>query len=294
LPISPEITETATDNDLFVPTSSSSQLPVTIDSSSILEQNANNLTTTSGQVHSSDLQGNYIQTSVSDDTQAQNIQVSTAQPIVQHIQLQESQQPTSQAQIVQGIAQQTIHGNLQLQLNPGTFLIQAQTVTPSGQITWQTFQVQGVQNLQNLQIQNAPGQQITLTPVQTLTLGQVAAGGALTSTPVSLSTAQLPNLQTVTVNSIDSAGIQLHQGENTVYDVRKEWIEALLAPNTVFVYGDSTLNTNDLTHLRVQVVDEEGDQPHQEGKRLRRVACTCPNCKEGGGRYVTCSVIQCM
>ena len=49
--------------------------------------------------------------------------------------------------------------------------------------------------------------------------------------------------------------------------------------------GDSTLNTNDLTHLRVQVVDEEGDQQHQEGKRLRRVACTCPNCKEGGGRY---------
>ncbi|NXT98800.1 SP3 factor, partial [Buphagus erythrorhynchus] len=46
------------------------------------------------------------------------------------------------------------------------------------------------------------------------------------------------------------------------------------------------LNANDLTHLRVQVVDEEGDQPHQEGKRLRRVACTCPNCKEGGGRYV--------
>ncbi|XP_053925899.1 transcription factor Sp3 isoform X2 [Cuculus canorus] len=295
--VSPEITETATDNDLFVPTSSSSQLPVTIDSSSILEQNANDLTTTSGQVHSSDLQGNYIQTSVSDDTQAQNIQVSTAQPIVQHIQLQESQQPTSQAQIVQGIAQQTIHGvqasqsisqqalqNLQLQLNPGTFLIQAQTVTPSGQITWQTFQVQGVQNLQNLQIQNAPGQQITLTPVQTLTLGQVAAGGALTSTPVSLSTAQLPNLQTVTVNSIDSAGIQLHQGENagSPADIRIKEEEP--DPEEWQLSGDSTLNTNDLTHLRVQVVDEEGDQPHQEGKRLRRVACTCPNCKEGGGR----------
>ncbi|XP_009994612.1 PREDICTED: transcription factor Sp3 [Chaetura pelagica] len=295
--VSPEITETATDNDLFVPTSSSSQLPVTIDSSSILEQNANTLTTTSGQVHSSDLQGNYIQTSVSDDTQAQNIQVSTAQPIVQHIQLQESQQPTSQAQIVQGIAQQTIHGvqasqsisqqalqNLQLQLNPGTFLIQAQTVTPSGQITWQTFQVQGVQNLQNLQIQNAPGQQITLTPVQTLTLGQVAAGGALTSTPVSLSTAQLPNLQTVTVNSIDSAGIQLHQGENagSPADIRIKEEEP--DPEEWQLSGDSTLNTNDLTHLRVQVVDEEGDQPHQEGKRLRRVACTCPNCKEGGGR----------
>ncbi|TKC37853.1 hypothetical protein EI555_016069, partial [Monodon monoceros] len=226
--VSPDINETNTETDLFVPTSSSSQLPVTIDSTGILQQNTNSLTTTSGQVHSSDLQGNYIQSPVSEETQAQNIQVSTAQPVVQHLQLQESQQPTSQAQIVQGITPQTIHGvqasgqnisqqalqNLQLQLNPGTFLIQAQTVTPSGQITWQTFQVQGVQNLQNLQIQNTAAQQITLTPVQTLTLGQVAAGGALTSTPVSLSTGQLPNLQTVTVNSIDSTGIQLHPGEN--------------------------------------------------------------------------------
>ncbi|XP_025785016.1 transcription factor Sp3 [Puma concolor] len=296
--VSPDINETNTDTDLFVPTSSSSQLPVTIDSTGILQQNTNSLTTSSGQVHSSDLQGNYIQSPVSEETQAQNIQVSTAQPVVQHLQLQESQQPTSQAQIVQGITPQTIHGvqasgqnisqqalqNLQLQLNPGTFLIQAQTVTPSGQITWQTFQVQGVQNLQNLQIQNTAAQQITLTPVQTLTLGQVAAGGALTSTPVSLSTGQLPNLQTVTVNSIDSTGIQLHPGENadSPADIRIKEEEP--DPEEWQLSGDSTLNTNDLTHLRVQVVDEEGDQQHQEGKRLRRVACTCPNCKEGGGR----------
>ncbi|XP_036276554.1 transcription factor Sp3 isoform X4 [Pipistrellus kuhlii] len=338
--VSPDINETNTDTDLFVPTSSSSQLPVTIDSTGILQQNTNSLTTSSGQVHSSDLQGNYIQSPVSEETQAQNIQVSTAQPVVQHLQLQESQQPTSQAQIVQGITPQTIHGvqasgqnisqqalqNLQLQLNPGTFLIQAQTVTPSGQITWQTFQVQGVQNLQNLQIQNTAAQQITLTPVQTLTLGQVAAGGALTSTPVSLSTGQLPNLQTVTVNSIDSTGIQLHPGENadspagpSVYAVAKGkstffYTHLLMGTSTICrsyckqhcyehrdirikeeepdpeewqLSGDSTLNTNDLTHLRVQVVDEEGDQQHQEGKRLRRVACTCPNCKDGGGRCLS-------
>ncbi|MGH0152203.1 UNVERIFIED_CONTAM: hypothetical protein FKN15_022155 [Acipenser sinensis] len=48
--------------------------------------------------------------------------------------------------------------------------------------------------------------------------------------------------------------------------------------------SDSTLNTSDLSHLRVQMVDEEVDQQSQEGKRLRRVACTCPNCKEAGGR----------
>ena len=46
---------------------------------------------------------------------------------------------------------------------------------------------------------------------------------------------------------------------------------------------DSTLNTSDLSHLRVRLVEED-DQLGQEGKRLRRVACTCPNCKESGGR----------
>ncbi|ERE79108.1 transcription factor Sp3 [Cricetulus griseus] len=262
--ISPEVNETNADRDLFVPISSSSQLPVTIDSTGILQQNTNSLTTYSGQVHSSDLQGNYIQLPVSEETQAQNIQVSTAQPVVQHLQLQDSQKPTSQAQIVQGITPQTIHGvqasgqntsqqalqNLQLQLNPGTFLIQAQTVTPSGQITWQTFQVQGIQNLQNLQIQNTAAQEITLTPVQTLTLGQVEAGGALTppSTPVSLSTGQLPNLQTVTVNSIDSTGIQLHPGENddSPADIRIKEEEP--DPEEWQLSGDSTLNTNDLKH----------------------------------------------
>lgn len=48
--------------------------------------------------------------------------------------------------------------------------------------------------------------------------------------------------------------------------------------------SSSTLNANDLSHLRVRLVEEEMEGLSQEGKRLRRVACTCPNCKEGGGR----------
>ena len=48
--------------------------------------------------------------------------------------------------------------------------------------------------------------------------------------------------------------------------------------------GDSTLNPNDLSNLRVRLVDEDSEGMGQEGKRLRRVACTCPNCKEAGGR----------
>ncbi|XP_028662111.1 transcription factor Sp3a isoform X2 [Erpetoichthys calabaricus] len=281
--------ESNTNQEMFVPTSSSSQMHNTIDSAGVLQQSASS--SASDQVDASNLQGNYIQTPLTDQSQVHNIQVSTAQPIIQLQQVQSN--TTSEAQIVQGITQQQLQGvqaagqticpqalqNLQL-LNPGTFLIQAQTLTPSGQIQWHTFQVQGVQNLQNLQIQNTGAQQITLAPVQTLSLGQ---GGALGSTPVSIGTGQIPNLQTVTVNSIGSSGIQFHQTEDnsSPADIQikeepdsEEWQ----------LGSDSTLNTSDLSHLRVQVVDEDADQQTPEGKRLRRVACTCPNCKEAGGR----------
>uniref|UniRef100_A0A2K5Q3A3 C2H2-type domain-containing protein n=1 Tax=Cebus imitator TaxID=2715852 RepID=A0A2K5Q3A3_CEBIM len=243
--VSPDINETHTDTDLFVLISSLSQLCIMIDSTGMLQQNTNSLTTSSGPVHSSDLQGNYIQSPVSEETQAQNVRVSTAQPVTIH-----GVQANGQ-----NMSQQALQ-NLRLQLNPGTFLIQALTVTPSGQITWQTFQVQGG-----------------------LELAKFA------NTAYCCPTNNFdPNLQTVTVNSIDSTGIQLHPGENadSPADIRIKEEEP--DPEEWQLSGNSTLNTSDLIHLRVQVVDEEGDQQHQEGKRLRRVACTCPNCKEVDGR----------
>ncbi|XP_041117773.1 transcription factor Sp3a isoform X3 [Polyodon spathula] len=282
--------ESNTNQDMYVPTTSSSQLHATIDGTGVLQQTSSTSVSTNDQADASQLQGNYIQTTHHDQTQMQNIQVSSAQSIIQ---LQQAQpQTTSEVQIVQGIPQQQMQGvqttgqtisqqalqNLQL-LNPGTtFLIQAQMLTPSGQIQWQTFQVQGVQNVQNIQIQNPSSQQITLAPVQTLSLGQ---GGNLGSTPVS--TGQIPNLQTVTVNSITSSGIEFQQTEDTSSPAD---IQIKEEPDTEEwqLSSDSTLNTSDLSHLRVQMVDEEVDQQSQEGKRLRRVACTCPNCKEAGGR----------
>ncbi|KAJ8403336.1 hypothetical protein AAFF_G00351080 [Aldrovandia affinis] len=249
-----------TNQGMYVPTTSSSQLPETIDGTGVLTQ--------ATAVSTADLQENYIH-----QNQVQNIQVSSAQPIIQ---LQQVPSQTSDAQ-VQGLSQQQSIQNLQL-INPGTFLIQAQTITPSGQIQWQTFQVQGVQNLQNLQLPNAPAQQITLAPVQTVSLGQ----GTLGSSSVSISTSHIPSLQTVTVNSAQ-AGIQFQQVDDTGSpgDIQikeepdsEEWQ----------LGSDSTLNPSDLSHLRVRLVDEEMEPHGQEGKRLRRVACTCPNCKEAGGR----------
>uniref|UniRef100_A0A1A8ESH4 Sp3a transcription factor n=1 Tax=Nothobranchius korthausae TaxID=1143690 RepID=A0A1A8ESH4_9TELE len=231
--------------EIFVPTTSS-QLNA---EGGLLTQEAS-LTSVAAEQPDSNvgLQEGFIQ-----HNQEQNVQVSSAQPIIQ---LQPIQTTNGQVVATGGQPLQ----NVQL-INPGTFIIQAQTVTPSGQIQWQTFQVQGVQNLQNLQLPTTPPQQITLAPVQTLSLGSIGAG-------------QIPNLQTVTVNSAVQEGDANIPGDIRIKEEPDsgEWL------NT-----NSTLNTMDLSHIPGRLVDEE-DPLGQEGKRLRRVACTCPNCKESGGR----------
>lgn len=162
-------------------------------------------------------------------------------------------------------------------------------------------QVQGVQSLQGLQLPQGQGQaqQLTLAPVQTLPLGQTGQ-------------VSLPNLQTVTVNSITQSGVQYSQGEDASSPAGTEHTHPAQPHTTLHLHvhigtvssspgsgihikeepdsedwqlsGDSTLNPSDLNNLRVQMADDDMDTPNSEGKRLRRVACTCPNCKESGGR----------
>lgn len=168
--------DTNANPEIYVPTSSS-QLHIPASESGLLTQEASLPSVSADQTNSTaGLPDGFIQ-------HGHNAQSSSAQPIIQ---LQQVPLQTANSQVVQSVAAsgQGLQ-NMQV-INPGTFIIQAQTVTPSGQIQWQTFQVQGVQNLQNLQLPTTPPQQITLAPVQTLSLG---------------SSGQIPNLQTVTVNS---------------------------------------------------------------------------------------------
>ncbi|XP_033842642.1 transcription factor Sp3a isoform X1 [Periophthalmus magnuspinnatus] len=240
--------ETTTNAEIFVPTSSAT-LPNQSSQSDLLSDVA--LSSAVSDTNST-LQGGFIQ-----PNSEQSAQVSSAQPILQ---LQQLPVQSTNGQAVQSVGGAQGLQNVQL-LNPGTFIIQAQTVTPSGQIQWQTFQVQGVQNLQNLQLPTTPPQQITLAPVQTLSLGS--------------NQVTIPNLQTVTVNSVTQeaqtdipGGIRIKEEPDT-----GDWQ----------LSTDSTLNTSDLSHLHVRMAEED-DQLGQEGKRLRRVACTCPNCKDSVGR----------
>ncbi|XP_030574032.1 transcription factor Sp3-like isoform X2 [Archocentrus centrarchus] len=268
------VNDPSTNQELYVPTttttssSNSAQLPETIDGTGVLTQ------------------ATAVSAGVSDPSSSENfnshnhlhqIQVSSSnattisQPILQlsgDSQAQVAQ--VAQGQDLTAAAGQTLQ-SVQL-VNPGTFLIQAQTVTATGQIQWQTFQVQGVQSLQGLQLPQGQGQaqQLTLAPVQTLPLGQTGQ-------------VSLPNLQTVTVNSVTQTGVQYSQGEDASSPAG---IQIKEEPDSEEwqLSGDSTLNPSDLNNLRVQMGEEDMETPSGEGKRLRRVACTCPNCKESGGR----------
>ncbi|CAK6966999.1 transcription factor Sp3-like isoform X2 [Scomber scombrus] len=254
------VSDASNNQELYVPTTSSSsnnsQLPETIDGTGVLTQ------------------ATAVSAGVSDPSSSENYNSHNHLQQIQPILHLSGDSQAQVAQVAQGqdmnAAGQTLQ-SVQL-VNPGTFLIQAQTVTATGQIQWQTFQVQGVQSLQGLQLPQGQGQaqQLTLAPVQTLPLGQTGQ-------------VSLPNLQTVTVNSVSQSGVQYTHGDDASSPAG---IQIKEEPDTEEwqLSGDSTLNTSDLNNLRVQMGDDDMETPSGEGKRLRRVACTCPNCKESGGR----------
>ncbi|XP_041827119.1 transcription factor Sp3-like isoform X2 [Melanotaenia boesemani] len=261
------VSDPNTNQELYVPTttssSNSSQLPETIDGTGVLTQAtavSAGLSDPSSENFNSHNHLQQIQVSSSNATTiSQPILQLSGDGQAQVTQVAQSQDLTAAGQTLQSV---------QL-VNPGTFLIQAQTVTATGQIQWQTFQVQGVQSLQGLQLPQGQAQQLTLAPVQTLPMGQTGQ-------------VSLPNLQTVTVNSVTQSGVHYTQGEDSGSPAG---IQIKEEPDSEeWQLRDSTLNPSDLNNLRVQITDEDMETPGGEGRRLRRVACTCPNCKESGGR----------
>ncbi|XP_078519639.1 transcription factor Sp4 isoform X1 [Lissotriton helveticus] len=262
----------------------------------------------------SQLQANGLQNSQDQSSSLQQVQI-LGQQVLQQIQIQQPQQ-----QIIQGIPQQTFQlhtgqtlqalqqqplHNVQFQtLSPTQVLIRAPTLTPSGQISWQTVQLQNLQSLSNLQVQNSGlPQQLTLAPVSSsgsTSLAQIAPV-TVTGTPITLNTAQfssVPNIQTVSVASLGAAGVQVQGLPLTITSVGGQQQgqegglklqQATLTPVTVSVGGISNatisaLSPDQIAQVQLQQSQQSSDQEVTPGKRLRRVACSCPNCREGEGR----------
>ncbi|XP_051942213.1 transcription factor Sp3-like [Hippocampus zosterae] len=257
--------------ELYVPTSDTpSQIPATIDGTGVLTQATAVSAGVSDPSSSSENFNSHLQQIQVPSSSAAAPVATLSQPILQLS--GDGQTQVTAGQDLNAAAGQTLQ-SVQL-VNPGTFLIQAQTVSATGQIQWQTFQVQGVQSLQGLQLPQGQGQaqQLTLAPVQTLPLGQAGQ-------------VSLPNLQTVTVNSLTQSGVHFTQQGDDTNSPGGIQIKEEPESEDWHLSGDSTLNPSDLNNLRVQMtVDDDADAASGEGKRLRRVACTCPNCKESGGR----------
>ncbi|XP_068092072.1 transcription factor Sp4 isoform X2 [Hyperolius riggenbachi] len=305
------VSTTLTSSDTLVSTAETGQFTSTPASTERTAEESPSSVTESETQSGSQLQANGLQ-SVSDQSSSlQQVQI-VGQPVLQQIQIQQPQQQIIQAipqqsfqlqsgQTIQTLQQQQLQ-NVQLQaLSPTQVLIRAPTLTPSGQISWQTVQVQNIQNLQNLQFQNAGmPQQLTLTPVSSsggTTIAQITPV-TVSGTPITLNAAHftsVPNLQTVSVANL-GAGVQVQGvpvtitnvgGQHQGGDVKVQ--QATLAPVTVAVGGlaNATIGAvspDQITQVQIQQSQPSSDQEVQTGKRLRRVACSCPNCREGEGR----------
>lgn len=225
------------------------------------------------------------------------IQQQIIQTIPQHA-LQAIQSATVPGQTIQNAQLSTMQ-------NPTQVIIRAPSLTPSGQINWQTIQLQNIQNLSGVQIQNA--QQLAVTPVSSsnsggTTIAQITPV-TVTGGTINLSAAQLasvPNLQTVNIGSLSSGGVQVQgipvaianlagqqqnqDGGDTKWHLKVQ--PTSVTPVTVAVGGLAnaalgTVSPNNLAQVQLQ---SSSDQDVQPGKRLRRVACSCPNCRDGEGR----------
>lgn len=152
--------------------------------------------------------------------------------LVQQIQLQPQGQGQGQAaqvgqqpqvQTLQLAPGQTLQP-IQAFQNPTQVLIRTPTVSPSGQITWQTLQLPGGVSLQG-GIGAAVPQQLTLAPVG----GGAAVGGgslvSLSGAPLTLSAAQInpgSGVQTVSIAGLGTAGVQVQGVPLTITSLQGE------------------------------------------------------------------------
>ncbi|XP_007260756.2 transcription factor Sp4 isoform X1 [Astyanax mexicanus] len=239
-------------------------------------------------------QSNGLQPTQEQPAQVQQFQI-VSPPMLQQFQIQQPQQQQQQQQLVQGSIQlqpgqtlQPVQQNVQLQAfqNPAQVLIRTPTLTPTGQISWQTVQVQNA----------AMPQQLTLTPVASNTGGitQIAPL-TLGGTPITLNTAQLTpgaGVQTVNIAGLGTTGVQGVQVQGvplTITGVQSQQqgqggVKVQPAPVTVTVGNIANAALSAVSPEQMGQAQSPSEQEGQPSKRLRRVACSCPNCRDGEGR----------
>ncbi|XP_044191452.1 transcription factor Sp4 [Thunnus albacares] len=217
--------------------------------------------------------------------------------LVQQIQLQpqaqsqghaQGQQQPQHIQTLQLAPGQTLQP-IQAFQNPAQVLIRTPTLSPSGQITWQTLQLPGGVSLQG-GLGTAVPQQLTLAPVAGGTT--VGSGGlvSLSGAPLTLSAAQInpgSGVQTVSIAGLGGTGVQVQGVPLTITGLQgqaqgQDGVKVQSSPVTVTV--GNVASGSAMSPDQLGSIQSSSDQEGQPSKRLRRVACSCPNCRDGEGR----------
>ncbi|XP_068558618.1 transcription factor Sp4 [Cebidichthys violaceus] len=211
--------------------------------------------------------------------------------LVQQIQLQpqvQGQQQPQHIQTLQLAPGQTLQP-IQAFQNQAQVLIRTPTLSPSGQITWQTLQLPGGVSLQG-GLGAAMPQQLTLAPVAGGTT--VGSGGlvSLSGAPLTLSAAQInpgSGVQTVSIAGLGTAGVQVQGVPLTITGLQgqpqgQDGVKVQSSPVTVTV--GNVASGSSMSPDQLGSVQSSSDQEGPPSKRLRRVACSCPNCRDGEGR----------
>uniref|UniRef100_A0A8C4UEM9 Sp1 transcription factor n=1 Tax=Falco tinnunculus TaxID=100819 RepID=A0A8C4UEM9_FALTI len=191
----------------------------------------------------------------------------------------QSQQSQQQQQIL-----------IQPQLVQGGQAIQALQTTP---LSGQTFATQAISQdaLQNLQLQAVPnsGPIIIRTPTG-VSLGQTGSTSttltpiaSLPSGTVTVNAAQLssmPGLQTINLSALGASGIQVHQLQGLPLAIANTAGDHSAQLGLHGTSGDGLGDEN----AAVEEGETSPDPQPQQGRKVRREACTCPYCKDSEGR----------
>ncbi|XP_041374034.1 transcription factor Sp3-like isoform X2 [Gigantopelta aegis] len=197
-------------------------------------------------------------------------------------------------QMIQGVGTQGI-GGLQIaghsQVMPQNLWPQAVnlgSIRPSNIQTIQVQNLQGLQNIQNYQaIQNLQGIQTVTPQGQIITSGATVPnlGGAVTLSSTGAVTGITPTTQIQSLGTQQIGQSTQAIGNTQIIQAGNQQIPIQQDPNDPTKWQVlATSQGSTVGSLSPTQVGQPGlgQEPTPPGRRLRRVACTCPNCQSDG------------
>ncbi|XP_072104778.1 transcription factor Sp2 [Mobula birostris] len=177
-------------------------------------------------------------------------------------------------------------------------IIRAQPVSSSAQLSWQALPVKSAAALQPAPSPSGAGGLPRIAPAgggkRSAAGSSIRKGNALpriapAGGPINLNATQFASghsIQTININGLQVPGVPVtvtNAAGQQQLSVQAGVVSPVSA-NNITITG---LSPSQLSQLQVEPAlpaDEMAGQPASQSKKMKRVACTCPNCKDGDKR----------